>query len=476
MRKKDQWIIHNISTGESKSFDIKTPKRSPRFYMAHIKRSYRRPIYFTLFRALKRFKKLFAFRKNTYKKNQLFYRPQTRRTHVEIPQLRWLFSNTIKGGLTVLISVLVIYGVVHAGTIIPPSGTPSAQFYTLSEIYNFITSNTTSTEGGHSFTFSDSLAGTGRTLSEIYNALASLISADKVKLGTTYLGMAGTYNADNLSTATVKKGTAFGVSETGAYSGYPGSGVNRAGLTQAACASATDWYWFEDANGDGDSANPDDPEDGICVLAKAQTTVGSWNGYDSATNPDNTYIADYTCDGVSFPNGSVATYSGIDSAGNPDTTWNQGDCALCQADCYDGVKDLPGNGGYKSAPGDGTATGDYNGPLTPKVLAEWKGTRLPTSADFFGFCGRKDGVPSPYNSPYDYENTTSADSASTTYGNYGGQVGRTDEFLDLANTNYEWLSGQHGYSGARIAGIYACSLFWYNYVDYGYRFRAVFRP
>jgi len=113
-----------------------------------------------------------------------------------------IFSNFIKGSLTVIISVLVIYGVVQAGTITPPSGTPSAQFYTLSEIYNFITNNTAATEGGHSFTFSDSLAGTGRTLTEIYNALASLISADQVKLDTTYLGVKGTLAPDGTAEAT----------------------------------------------------------------------------------------------------------------------------------------------------------------------------------------------------------------------------------------------------------------------------------
>ena len=291
----------------------------------------------------------------------------------------------------------------------------------------------------------------------------------------------GTYNASNLSTTTVKKGTAFGVSETGAYSGYPGSGANRADLTQATCAVAANWYWFEDGNGDGDSANPDDPEDGICVYANTAANMpvaGSWNGYDSATNYDSTYIAAYTCDGVSFPNGNVATYSGIASTNYADTTWNEVDCALCKADCLDGVKDLPDNGGYKpspgdgSAPGDGTATGDYNGPLTPKVLAEWKGTRLPTSADFFGFCGYKDGVSN-------YENTTSVSSSDKTFGNYGVQVGRTDEFLDLADNadsfGWEWLSEQH-YGYARVAGSYACSYFLYGYVYTGYSFRAVFRP
>jgi len=41
----------------------------------------------------------------------------------------------LQSGLTVVISVLIIYGVALAGTITPPAGDPSAQFYTLSEIY-----------------------------------------------------------------------------------------------------------------------------------------------------------------------------------------------------------------------------------------------------------------------------------------------------------------------------------------------------
>lgn len=75
MRKKDQWVIHNISTGESKSFDIKTPKRSPRFYMGHIKRSYKRPrFYFLLFRTLKRFKNFFCVQKKySQEKSVAFY-------------------------------------------------------------------------------------------------------------------------------------------------------------------------------------------------------------------------------------------------------------------------------------------------------------------------------------------------------------------------------------------------------------------
>lgn len=97
-----------------------------------------------------------------------------------------------QSALTVLISVLIIFTAVKAGNIAPPTGAPSAKFYTLSEIYNFIANNTAATEGGHSFTFSDNLEGTGRTLTDIYYALSHLISADKVKLGATYLNVAGT--------------------------------------------------------------------------------------------------------------------------------------------------------------------------------------------------------------------------------------------------------------------------------------------
>ena len=83
---------------------------------------------------------------------------------------------------------------------------------------------------------------------------------------------------------------------------------------------------------------------------------------------------------------------------------------------------------------DDTQLNGNNGPLTSEVLNSWKGSRLPTSSDFFGFCGYKDGGSN-------YESTTGTYTADKTYGNYGGQVGRTDEFLDLANSgSFEWLS------------------------------------
>ena len=101
------------------------------------------------------------------------------------------FINFIKGSLTVLISVLVIYGVVQAGNLIPPSGEPIAQFYTLTDIWTRITTNNTATVGDHSFTFSDSLTGGGKTLTDVYNAIPT-IDATQVRLGTPYLGITGT--------------------------------------------------------------------------------------------------------------------------------------------------------------------------------------------------------------------------------------------------------------------------------------------
>ncbi|MBU4347268.1 hypothetical protein KKF23_01765, partial [Patescibacteria group bacterium] len=124
------------------------------------------------------------------------------------------------------------------------------------------------------------------------------------------------------------------------------------------------------------------------------------------------------------------------SAGNPDSTSQYGIIYI--------------------KPNDASAD-TYNGPLTPEVLSDWKGTRLPTSKDFFGFCG--DGTNKKY------------------IGSYGIQAGRTGEFLNEANDSvYEWLSEQRYSYGARVAGGDACSAFNANDVNNDNRFRSVFRP
>ena len=256
--------------------------------------------------------------------------------------------------------------------------------------------------------------------------------------------------------------------DMGNWTAYGRRGTATTTLTKTTCESAAKWYWFEDGNGDGDYT---DEEDGICVQASSTNSgILTWNGNDCDDEQDNSYIAAYECEGA-FPNGTIkaGSYSGryTDVTCTDDTTWNDGDCALCQADCYDGKKDLPDQNGYTA--GDEDITTGNHGPISSEVLKNWTGTRLPTSLDFFGFCGFKNGS----NPANDYE--TDCSNATTT-GNYGHMIGRTDECLDLSDTSYEWLSERHYYFSARRAGSNACSCFGYGHVGYSYRFRAVFRP
>jgi hypothetical protein len=112
------------------------------------------------------------------------------------------------------------------------------------------------------------------------------------------------------------------------------------------------------------------------------------------------------------------------------------------------------------------------GPLTPKVLNTWTGTRLPTFQDFYDYCGKSGSTNYAYVA-------SSADPLSSvkTYGNYGNQIGRTTQVLNVGNMpSYEWLSGQFYNSYALLAGYYACSYVNYINVNNSGRFRALFRP
>ncbi|MDP2909913.1 MAG: DUF1566 domain-containing protein [bacterium] len=144
------------------------------------------------------------------------YTGEIRSVDVGRQQQKWQdkMYKMLKPIAVVLVSILVVVTVVKAGSITPPSGTPSAQFYSLNEIYTRLITNGAAT--GHSFDFSDSLVGTGRTLTEIYNAIPT-IDASKILSGATYLGIPGTI-ADNgvfSLTATVSDQTV----DAGYYSG-----------------------------------------------------------------------------------------------------------------------------------------------------------------------------------------------------------------------------------------------------------------
>lgn len=94
-------------------------------------------------------------------------------------------------GLTSMISVAIIYGIVHAGNLQPP-GSPGSTMYTLSDIYTRLTTNATATEGGHSFDPPAGIpASTMYTLTQVYSAIPT-IDANTVASSTTYLGIKGT--------------------------------------------------------------------------------------------------------------------------------------------------------------------------------------------------------------------------------------------------------------------------------------------
>ena len=130
----------------------------------------------------------------------------------------------------------------------------------------------------------------------------------------------------------------------------------------------------------------------------------------------------------------------------------------------------------------GTADDQYanKGPLPPAALDGWKGTRLPSFHDFFGYCNAKVGTIS--NTGGDGFYYSSGAASSTALGNYGNDIGRgknpapLNNFMNLSNTSSEWLSEQFNYNGARYAGNNACSYVNSNSVFSSYRFRAVFRP
>ncbi len=97
----------------------------------------------------------------------------------------------------ILGATLVIGGVVFAGTLTPSVSTDTANFVTLSDIYNKIILNTYSTST-HSISTTSAPVASMYTLSDIYNAIPTL-SSGTITTGTTIMGIAGAYNTTNLT-------------------------------------------------------------------------------------------------------------------------------------------------------------------------------------------------------------------------------------------------------------------------------------
>ena len=225
----------------------------------------------------------------------------------------------------VMIAWLIFVSTIVFAATLTPSSSPAASSYTLSDIWNRLTTNTSTTAGNHSFTPTTTPQSTFQTLTQIYEAIPS-INAAKVLADTTYLGITGTVaikSGDTAATATatstqkllltpavgyydgstatvsttstsfiasnIRNNTnLFGVTGT-LNPDYPGrgwtpngSGDGSTALTEANCEAASGWEWFEDVNFDGDTT---DPEDGMCVKTSTVVTT-SWNGGQDTT-PNN---------------------------------------------------------------------------------------------------------------------------------------------------------------------------------------------
>jgi hypothetical protein len=92
-------------------------------------------------------------------------------------------------GITLMVFLAAV-SIVKAGNLDSP-GSPGATGYTLTDIYQRLTTNQSADEGDHDFSPSADPAASFHTLKEIYEAIPT-IEAGKVKSGTSYLGISGT--------------------------------------------------------------------------------------------------------------------------------------------------------------------------------------------------------------------------------------------------------------------------------------------
>ena len=110
-------------------------------------------------------------------------------------------KNILKNISFAIIVILITFSMVNAGDLFPSASTVLPTFYTLGDIYDKLTDNTTSAdEGDHDLTSSATPASTFHTLKDIYEAIP-ILEANNIATGTTYMGVTGTmYSSQSLKT------------------------------------------------------------------------------------------------------------------------------------------------------------------------------------------------------------------------------------------------------------------------------------
>ena len=115
----------------------------------------------------------------------------------------------------ILGAVLVIGGVVFAGSLTPSVSTNTSNFVTLSDLYNKIIDNTYS-NSTHSVSTTSAPVSTMYSLSDIYNAIPT-ISTYIIINSATIMGVQGTYDISNLTPDKVRAGVTYGTSSIGTF-------------------------------------------------------------------------------------------------------------------------------------------------------------------------------------------------------------------------------------------------------------------
>ncbi|MBI2591178.1 MAG: DUF1566 domain-containing protein [Candidatus Brennerbacteria bacterium] len=357
LKRKKQWQINDIYSGRHRTFNIRT-RRS--FWQKHF------------------YPVVNAKRSTTWAR---------------------FFGGVLKGGLTVMISVLMIYGIVQAGSL-TPSASPAATMRSLQELWDKIagtTDNTSTTAdmsgnvtqmvkyiaqhmpGGFTYGSSDA-AKVLTTAGGTYNA--TLLTVANVRSGVafgvsstgTYGGTgwtygsdditkvlttadaAGTYNASNLSVGVVKSGTTFGVSLTGAYPSATSTLPNATTTTDLAASGnnisssngAVEWW---QSDGTRQTATLDFPTlSNLCNNDTSNNSSGTLSVTAAYLGVGNTWcgtagtllasLFNGTNTDSTFPGGSQAN-GGVDDYNNngtrPSDTYSKGWTACAAGNSYCGT-------------------------------------------------------------------------------------------------------------------------------------------
>lgn len=236
---------------------------------------------------------------------------------------RKIADSFIIGGLTIFISILIIYSVARAGSL-EPSGAPGSTMHTLEQIWNRIAGSDDTSDaaadgsgdvierlefiqqnlGGYTYGSSDAedvltvAGGTYNATNLVASNVRSGVTFATSSTGTyggggwtygsdeapevlTIADSAGTYNASNLSVGTVKSGTAFGVGLTGSYPSATYTLPNADGTTDLASSGgnisssngAVEWW---QSDGTRQTATLDFPTiSNVCSTDTSNNSAGT---------------------------------------------------------------------------------------------------------------------------------------------------------------------------------------------------------